>query len=479
MKSDTLGLTWLNGRLDAAWVDRRGKAHAWTSPQPVHDAGSLALALTAAARQQGMTARRACFVLDHRHLIFHVQETPPAKGPLLDQILDRAMTENRFYDEPAAYTRVALPSPSHRQRWLLAICPKALLREIEVACENNRLELVGLFPAATLLASFLPKPATAPDSVQGLLLVADLGASHGLLAGTTDGQVLFARSIAPSLDPSPVRLQQEINRTLHFCQQQFGVGIQQIIALGSYCHAVLSGQPPRDDVKVEALGTNLLATDFARLAVELTPKAPFNFYAASRKQQQVDRGRNLVALGILGLFAGSLALAASTAVGTSLRQQEIAESRRRAEAEQSAATVRADQQREGYRLLELIETIPSPDSPVIATQFAKYLQYHVPTNARLTALDLTRGTNGWTVQIEGTTTEQGARFVQLVEDFETQLREGIFQLKVQESTARQLRGGTPLGPPRPTTAAAILALSPSESPTAAGDQPFYISGRIQ
>lgn len=469
MKSETLGISWLNGRLDVAWTDRFGQAHSWTAPQPIHDSGSLNLALTTACRQQGLTARRANFVLDHRNLMFHVQETPPAKGQFLDQLIERATTENRFFEEPAACTRLALPAQSHRQRWLLAITPKSLLAEIESACTSNRLELAGLFPAATLLSSFLPAPGGTPEPT-GVLLVADLGASHGLLAGRTDGQILFARSIAPSVDPSPARLQQEINRTLHFCQQQFGTTINQVVALGSYCHAVLAGQSPREGIQLDPLSTNLVAADFARLAADLTAKAPFNFLAASRRNHQAARLRMAVAAGLVAVFGASIAFAATTALGTQIRQERLAEARRLAAARSSAASARLAQQREGRQLLALIQTIPSREDPAIAALFARYLQTTIPHQARLTSVDLSKSTNGWSVSVEGVTTEQGSRFLELVENFEAQLRDGVFQLKILESTPGRLRNGTPLASsPAPSTHLA----------TKGEEQNFFITGLIQ
>src|SRR3989442_499504 len=89
MAKKVLGISWLNGRFDAAALEGGAVSGSWRCPTPVNDEADFGLALAEAVRQTRFTGGQVMVVLDHRSLLFHVQETPPAAEKLVGQMLQR------------------------------------------------------------------------------------------------------------------------------------------------------------------------------------------------------------------------------------------------------------------------------------------------------------------------------------------------------------------------------------------------------
>ncbi len=471
MKRGILGIAWLNETFTAAWVDGDGAQTSWRSPEPVLDGAAFSVAVREAGRQAGDRVRRANVVIDHRNLFFHVQETPPAKGPLLTRILERLVDENRFYEEPAVWTRVELPPSQRRSRWLLSLMPSSLWREVESACEENELELRGIFPATALLAESLRKVGAAPGEV--ILIVADFAGSHGLLIGQGNGQVLFARSVAGGGEDVVGRLEQEIDRTLHFALQKFGAQVDRLVAIGRECYVALSDRNIRDGLKVECLLTEAGAGGCAVGAGEQRETAALNFMNGRRRRPAWVRPALVAGMSLL--LAVSLGAAGWVRLELNSRVRDRANlNRANREAILQAA---ADdlRQREADRHQAFLRTIGRPEDPSVIATFARYIGARLPASLRLTALAMEKSTNGWAVHMEGATREKGSRFLAEVGVLEAELAGGLFQLKIKDSTEARSVGGLPsLGlPGRP------IPVATDGTPDAPPDRAFFVTGVIR
>src|SRR6266540_2793454 len=102
MARNVLGISWLHGRFQAVTLAGGAVSGSWTSPEPVASDADFGPALAEAVKRTRFTGTRVQVVLDHRSLLFHVQETPPARGKQLGQLLGRLVASNRFFEEPAA-----------------------------------------------------------------------------------------------------------------------------------------------------------------------------------------------------------------------------------------------------------------------------------------------------------------------------------------------------------------------------------------
>ncbi len=447
MNSRTLGISWLHGRLTLA------TAHGpvWTCPVPTSTGDAFRSALREGLAASGIRARQALVVVDHRSLLFHVQETPPAQGRMLDQVIDRLVTEHRFFAEPALWTRAGIPAGSGATRSLLAIMPRALFTLIEDAASENGLELAGLFPVASVLATGLRRAAVTPD--ERLLLVTSVGDAHAIVFGDGTGRVLFSRSVTGTHEPTGIRLDQEINRTRHFIQQQLGTPVARVVRT--------SGGPSNDPAP---------GTDLARAVLGMPRDASFNFH--------LRHGRAPRWMRPLVISAAVTGLAASVAIAVLV---ELAVQRHRALAERAQATLQFDRdaahrrdavQEEGERLTAFLQAVGTPESPSVPAVFPRYLREKLPPTFRLTSLSVRPSTNGWMVTLEGRAKDRGTRFLAAAEKFERDLAEGPFGILISDSTHRRTVAAAPGRPIQPASARPRI---PGEDE----EQPFHLTGVIR
>ncbi len=467
MKSGLMGILWLTERFTATWLDRAGQVATWTAPDSVGDSKELRAALRQARVQAGSSMRRVVFLLDQRNLLFHVQETPPASGKLLGSILDRLVTESRFFDEPATWIRLALPGPPQRHRWLLALMPRSVLDDIEAACQETQLDLVGVHPVASVLATFLARVALTP--FETVLLVTDIGSSHNLLVARCDGQVLFARSIALSGAGTDLRLEQEINRTLHFSQQRCGALVTRVVALGAACHATLSGKSLREGLPVECLPGALEGHALEIAVLQLRDDSPLNLARPTRRLP--FWARSAVVAGLAALVLVSLVVTVTACFDIRNDAGAALQINRARQAEAGVAANRQIRARRAHDLAALIQAIGRPDDPGVAVTFARHVSRTLPTSLRLTHLEVRKGTNGWAVDLRGVSRLRGSRFLAALDQFERGLSDGLFKVRVADSTHRETLGGV-------TTSSPTLLSRPAVRDAASDELPFFVRGWI-
>lgn len=466
MKPGILEIRWLNESFTASWMDRSGAASRWTATEPVQNAETLQAALSKARTSAGYL-RRVRFLLDQRNLIFHVQETPPAPRKLLETILERLVAENRFFEEPATWIRMAMPSAPQRDRWLLAIMPRSLLEAIETACRENEIELIGIYPFASALASFLTCGEVA--LYETVLLVADSGVSHNLLVGRGDGQLLFARSIARSGASTDQRLEQEINRTLQFSQQRCGAEVTRILALGPECHATLVQRTLREGLKLDRLPDEMAGQKADGGNLPLSDDSPLNFVASRHWLPSLARPIVALSLAVLLLATMGFALSGYSQLRRASRAVDAAQQRQKA---LSQAKANGDERtRRAAELASLVEQIGKPGTTGRVATLTRYLSGRIPTPLRLTQLTVQNTTNGTQLELQGASRQQGIRFLTTLEDIEKILHDADSRIQITDSTRQRILAGTP--DPAPSL------LSPSSPRDIRGEERgFFVKGRI-
>ena len=237
MAKKILGISWLNGRFDAAALEGGAVSGSWLCPAPVNDEVDFGIALVEAVRQTHFSGTQIMLVLDHRSLLFHVQETPPAAEKLVGQMLQRLVERNQFFEGKALWSRLDLPGAKDKRRFLLALLPEAFVQNLVRTCADQGFELAAIFPLVAVLDAKLRALAVAP--AETVLLAIDLGSALHLLLGKGDGTVLFSRTLLTGDAIGSERVLQEINRTMHFAQQQFAAKVTQMFVSGANAFSVL------------------------------------------------------------------------------------------------------------------------------------------------------------------------------------------------------------------------------------------------
>ena len=300
-------------------------------------------------------------------------------------------------------------------------------------------------------------------------MISDLGGSHGLLVGRGDGQVLFARSIGASRGETEGRLDQEINRTLYFAEQRFGVKVGRLVAVGARCFSLLSSRTLRDGLNVENLGVELEEPAQAALVAEGGPGIRLNF--VRRSPWQATWVRPALAASMAALLVGSSATTAWVIHEAQGRRAEQDRRKREAQASARIQEVREARRQEAEGLRALVLTVGQPDHPAIVPAFCRYLQATTPASLRLTGLELSQSTNGWTLRLEGVSREQGGRFLSGIEEWESGLTGGVFRVNIDDRSHRLgVEGGS--GVP-------LTGSGPVASRSEGVERPFFLSGTIR
>lgn len=436
MARQTLGISWLNGRFHAAALAGGTVTASWSSPLPVPDGPALADAVAEAVRQTRFCGTQAMMILDHRNLLFHVQATPPAEGKAVDKILEGLVGRSRFFEEKAAWGRLALPGLTDRHRYLLALLPESLILSLVAAFASRRIELIGVFPVVAVLGDQLRL--LAAQEGEAVLLAADLGDAIHLLLGTGDGQVLFSRTVATDGKPAAERVAQEINRTLHYAQEQFGATVNKLFVYGSAALAMLRNFPIRGGLAVAPSPVTEDAFYFARQVFLLSPKLRLNFIPPSVLKRRSNR--QLATVAIVLLAAVSFAIVLTTDL--------------RVRARERALQVQAQQGPAG-RWRALLGSLAGPSI--------------LPETARLSRVDLQQVTNGWRVRIEGYAPD--SEFIDVISELEGRLASGPFHLRILQSS-RHPAQRDPSSPESP-------ALPAKPTGQTGNERPFFIEGVIE
>jgi hypothetical protein len=459
-----LGISWLNGRFHAAVLKGDAVAASWVSPQPVRLPADFEPALAEAVRQTRFSGSRVVIVLDHGSLLFHVEETPPATGKVLRQLLDRRVAQNRFFEENAAWGRIDLPPLKGRHRVLLALLPQSLVDQLASICASLRLDLLAMVPAAAVLREHLRRLSTPAEET--VVLATDLGGSLYLLLGRGDGQVLFSRSLALGATFQSDRAAQEIARTLHYAQQQFGTTVNHLFVFGSQAFASLKDAPIRSGLEIHPSPVSDDPFYFARQAGSISPRMPVNL--VSRTESQRQRARRLAVAGLAAALAA--ATATTLIVEDTVRARERAAVTREEQLKVSGDATAAMRlrQREARHLEAFLRLVGGTNDAPVAELFARYLPTVMPDTMHLTEASTSRGLNGWEFQLKGFIREQNLDSLASLERFEQELQRGIFHAQINDSTYQQLFRGRADG-----------ASAEAQRSGRSGDgKPFFVTGRI-
>jgi len=460
MAKNVLGISWLHGQFHA--VTPAGTA--WTSPVPVTSAQEFSAALSTAVQETSFKGQQAAVVIDHRNLLFHVQETPPAKGKMMARLLARLVTQNQFFDGPAAYGHVELPVSKGHHRFLLSLLPQSLAQGIDDACANNGLILAALLPSAAVLAPRLQKLQTPPD--EAVIMATELGDSMNLLLGRADGKLLFSRTVVLGSTGQSERAVQEINRTLHYAQQQFGVMVSQLFVSGAATSAALKNTQIRAGLKIQESSDTENSQDLARLATTFSPKSPLNFI--QRKASQGDTARRVAAAGLAATLIFSAFTTIQVETEVRARGHSAIDAERRLRVSDEAQTGEKVLQREARQLDAFMQLVGRTNAAPVAQLFTRFLPSIIPTAIRLTELQVSEAPNGWMFQLKGTVREDAPGSADALEKLEQDLQKSLFKIKVTDSTHQQLfRGEDENGnTPPPRSVARML------------EQPFFVTGVI-
>ena len=139
-------------------------------------------------------------------------------------------------------------------------------------------------------------------------------------------------------------------------------------------------------------------------------------------------------------------VAAEVLVRGRLAQARALQSRQEENEERNTASQSRGQEKK--KLEALTRLAAKMERPSVPSLFVRHLAETLPESLTLTSLELERTSRGWLLNLEGTTTNSAAALVPVFQKFEEGLTNGVFQVQVTNSVARQLFAAKLGGPTR-------------------------------
>ena len=435
MSKKTLGVSWLNGNFRVVACRGNKVKASWEKSSPVEHPGEMAPLLREAVKKTHYKGADVHLVLDHRQLVYHLQDAPLGKPSSLKSFLQRKVAQNQFYEESAAWSYHSPVPGQDKQRFLLTLLPDAVVRGLVGAFDDAGLVLSGIFSPGALLAAQLPQLHL--QSNESALLVADLGGVLCLVAGTAGGDILFCRHLSCSTPAMRARAGQEINRTLLYVQQQFGVSINTLWVYGGESLQWLSKVVVRDGMTVRPSPVEKDDCFFARQVTRVPSLSSSNLVPLGDIRRR--HLRRISSLGAVSLMLAAVAI--SALVDREIKRRDVVYARwkqtwNKLEQQRTELLFR---QQEILLLERSLADLGNPKDPPVVNLFTRYLSQAVPEDLKLSGFAMARRDDGgFDVRLEGFSQNSTVPFLPLVEDFERELTDGIFHVKITGSTRQDV-----------------------------------------
>ena len=455
MSRNVLVIQWMNGRLSAAKVAGRKVLMTWSSPGPVETVEDFALALPVAILGTEFSGRDSVMVIEDRKLVYHLQEAPSGRRNAVRRFIERQVLKSRFFEdqEPVWGIHQAIPVKAG-QRFLLSVFPRESVVSIRDAFAGEGLRLAGVFSGATVLARCLLKLTDDPNAPA--LITSDTEGILSLTAAKGNGHLMFARSVAlaaiatPAEVASPAlqlrvpkvatrssdRLEQELNRTRLFCQQQFETTLTTLWVLGENARRVFAEVKLPDGIRMQRVPQDQEAHLFVIEAAAMTSRCPGSLLAQITGEDVRQRrvwavcmaACLMAAFGFWG-YVGHLARA---------RDKELESLQVQAEEVKRQNDENFRSWREVLEKKALVASVGNPDDPGIPSLFCRYLGSALADRFVISRMDINQSSNRWNVRIEGRQRDPNDEHIKGVADLEKQLLTSPFKLITTSSSRTAL-----------------------------------------
>lgn len=436
MNETVLSLSLLNERLAAIAVHRGAAAGTWQRPAPVTDVSDFTAVMREAVRQTGYAGTIATLVIAHQRLAQQLVETPPIKGQNLRSFLDRRVQQLKPFPTDAAWSYQPTQPTRNGPSLLLHLLPKPFLDQIVQSGQVADVKFVRVVPATAVLQRQLAALPLGPD--EAALLAAETGGTTTVVIGRREGQIYLGRTLSNDWTTHGDRVGVDINRTILYVKQQFGVTVGSVWLFGSGAESQL----------------RLLQTTL-RLPVQVSPVPPAPLYWAQEaakipvddtsnliSTEQLQAPRRRVLLRVTTALVALLALLALVTAGgvqfvlvDRTRQLRALESRASQLHERRAAL--QQREREFLQQKEFVKVVSEERPQPVPGWFLGYLGNALPRDLYLSRFRLYRDEDLWRVELEGalqptTNTAPAQAAAAAVAGLKDNLAQGPFHVRFTE-----------------------------------------------
>lgn len=398
----TLSVSWLNGQFKALAVQRGVVEGTWERPGELEGTGNFEALLREAVQKTGYHGLTVSLLLAHPRLVQQLVEVPPVKGSALKKVIHRQAQQQKMFDGEAACAFQPSLSDKGSKRVVLHLFPKLLLDQLVQGAHRNELHLTSVLPPSAVLHYQMAQLPLEKEEIA--LLAAETGGSTTVVIGRSDGQVLLARTLPGSWNEAAERLAVDLNRTILFVNQQYGVAINKGVWLfgpGATEQSAAMQRHIQLPVKPSPVAYQPFywATEAVKLTAELTP----NFISVEMQKAPQQRVfAQVVGAGTAGFVLASLAASAFLILEA---RQETANIRTLTAREAELQAQHKEFQQKNIELArkeQRVKLVIDHRPPPVPGWFLGYLSEVLPPDLVVTNLVTKREADLWKVQLTGT-----------------------------------------------------------------------------
>ncbi len=399
---DVLGLVWLHGSLQAAAFRRQVLGLSWTASAPVHTIEEFEVALDQALTALKFAGTEVFLILEHEQFVHQSEHAPAFSDNAARAYLRARVQRHEAEHAPVLWVSQRTVSARKECAFLLHLLPAAFYAQLNGLLRARHLDLTRILPLAVPLQLMLENMSASSD--QPVLLAAQAGEATTVMVGKAGSPLFFARTMQARWASDPARIAVEVNRSLLYAKQQFGVVVTQLWLLGDGLDQARTEVQARCGTGKEATVHPVGPLDWLQAVAKLSVRHPVNLMAGyiSRKRRLQFLRRVIVGACWLGLILTALDTWSRTHnwQGEQARLQGL---------ESNQATLFAERDRlmarnaTAAQQSEFIRQFSAGRLPPVPAQLLAYIGSTLPAEISLTDFSAKRddNTSAWTFRLEG------------------------------------------------------------------------------
>ncbi len=299
---DRLAVAWLHGRFSCGVAGKNGMRQHWHSSTPVSSLADFAQALDAGSAALDFRGTEILLSLGHEAFVHQSEVTPPLAEAALRPFLQQRLERNHGEASTWIWAYQALASSKREQVWLIHRLPTDFLRALNQLLVDRRLELTAVYPTTLPLLAHDSLIVPSPNGV--VLTAAACGDAIQMTVNRVDGTLLLARTLLSSWSENAERVATEINRSVLYIKQQFGVSLTDIYLFGPPSEKMTQEVRKRTPSEITLSAIPFGPADWLGHSFRQDAKSPANLLATHhRRRKRVAQVRFLLTSGAWALAA--------------------------------------------------------------------------------------------------------------------------------------------------------------------------------
>lgn len=227
---DSLVIGWLYGTLCAAVFVRQKLKASWSASAPVRNLEEFEPAFDELLTKLDFSGTEVSLLLENEPFVHQMEQAPGSSDVLAESYIKARVVRHEKEHGRVLWASQQSVSTKQDRSYILHLLPAAFHEKLHRMMSRRRLVLARILPLIAPIQRELNRfPITKGRPV---LVAVESGKATVILVAQVGGQILISRTILASWSADPARIGLEINRSLLYANQQFGVPVERIWLLG-------------------------------------------------------------------------------------------------------------------------------------------------------------------------------------------------------------------------------------------------------